>query len=70
MRIDVKVDRDALRAMRATANAEKDAVLEAKKDALRGKLPLEWIGGYRQTMIDMGIPPLDWDNFSYKSSSF
>ncbi|KAK2646919.1 hypothetical protein Ddye_022114 [Dipteronia dyeriana] len=41
------------------------AIAEAKRDSLRGRLSLEWIDGYRQTMIDIGVPPPHWDNFSY-----
>ncbi|KAI9169427.1 hypothetical protein LWI28_012218 [Acer negundo] len=62
-RIAAEVERDDLRSMRVVAKVENDAAL--KRDALRGRLPLEWIDGYRKAMIDIGVPPLDWDSFSY-----
>ena len=71
LRVSAEIERDALRAMRATSESEKvvllgmKAIAEAERDALRGRLPLEWIDGYRQAMIDMGVPPPDWDSFSY-----
>ncbi|KAK0577890.1 hypothetical protein LWI29_001884 [Acer saccharum] len=71
LRVSAEIERDALRAMRATSENEKvvflgmKAIAEAERDALRGRLPLEWIDGYRQAMIDMGVPPPDWDSFSY-----
>ncbi|KAK0606752.1 hypothetical protein LWI29_003845 [Acer saccharum] len=67
MRIGTEVERDALkvylRAIRAAVENERvvflrmNAIVEAKKNALKGRLPLEWIDGYRQTMIDMSVPP-------------
>ncbi|KAK0595201.1 hypothetical protein LWI29_004447 [Acer saccharum] len=72
MRIGAEFERDALRAMMATVENEKKVVLlgmkaiaEAKMDALRGRLLREWIDEHRQAMIDMSIPPPDWDSFSY-----
>ncbi|TXG71508.1 hypothetical protein EZV62_000087 [Acer yangbiense] len=51
LRVGAEIERDALRAMRATSENEKvvllgmKAIAEAERDALRGRLPLEWIDG-------------------------
>ena len=57
MRIIVEFERDALRAMMATTENEKVVLL--------GMKALEWIDEYRQTMIDMGVPPSSRESFSY-----
>ncbi|KAK0586024.1 hypothetical protein LWI29_038165 [Acer saccharum] len=51
MRIGVKIERDAIRVMMATSENEKlvllgmNAIAEAERDALRGRLLIEWIDG-------------------------